>query len=297
MCPTVAETPTRTITIRPLVRGAYDIQKLRIETGNRLVANFKVVLGQAPGKSEDEELDESAKALLAELRATYKKIAETVAAHPRAPFRGEGVIATYTQYALVGQYLDLERVEKEHFARLEKVLQDYPIWMDYLSGIRGIGPAMAAVLISEIDIAKARTPSSLWKYAGLDVVVNDDGVGEGRSRKAHHLIDVTYMNRRHEETTRKSITFNPWLKTKLFVLATSFMKSGGPYKDIYDGYKHRLECHPLHAQKTKGHRHSMAMRHMIKLFLVDLYKTWRAMEGLPVSPPYAEAKLGIVHHA
>lgn len=31
--------------LRTLVRGAYDIQKLRIQSGNRIVGNFKAKLG------------------------------------------------------------------------------------------------------------------------------------------------------------------------------------------------------------------------------------------------------------
>jgi hypothetical protein len=34
---------------------------------------------------------------------------------------------------------------------------------------------------------------------------------------------------------------------------------------------------------------------MIKRFLVDLYKAWRPLEGLPVAPEYSEAKLGLKH--
>jgi hypothetical protein len=35
---------------------------------------------------------------------------------------------------------------------------------------------------------------------------------------------------------------------------------------------------------------------MIKRFLADLYVAWRTLEGLPVAPPYSEAKQGHVHH-
>ena len=38
--------------LRTLVRGIYNIQKLRIQMGNRLVGNFKVKLGQAPSEPE-----------------------------------------------------------------------------------------------------------------------------------------------------------------------------------------------------------------------------------------------------
>jgi hypothetical protein len=45
-----------------------------------------------------------------------------------------------------------------------------PIYDQFLSQVRGVGPAMAAIIISEIDIHRAEYPSSLWKYCGVDVV-------------------------------------------------------------------------------------------------------------------------------
>lgn len=96
---------------------------------------------------------------------------------------------------------------------------------------------------------------------------------------------------------RMGITFNPFLKTKLYVLATSFIKQKGGYREIYDGYKHRLENSPHHVEKSKGHRHNMAMRYMVKMFLKDFWEQWRQLEGLPTPGPYSEAKLGLVHGA
>ena len=49
------------------------------------------------------------------------------------------------------------------------------------------------------------------------------------------------------------------------------------------------------AGKTKQHRHNMALRYMIKRFLVDLHLVWRAIEGLPVHEEYSVAKLGMIH--
>ena len=124
----------------------------------------------------------------------------------------------------------------------------------------------------------------------------DDGAG--RSRRKEHLVDVEYENKEGEMATKKGITFNPFLKTKLIgVLAPSFMKQKGAYKDIYDGYKHRLECSPKHQDKSKGHRNHMAMRYMIKMFLIDLHGIWRSIEGYPATEPYHEAKLGLYHKA
>lgn len=289
---------TKRMQLRALVRGAYDLQKMRIEAGNRIVANLKVRLGQEPGTKEDESLTPEGKALLEQLRRDYKRITDGVVSGkiptPRR-FKPVGIIATYTELVLAHQYVKLLEAEEGSFRGVEGALNEFPIWTKFLKGVKGIGPAMAGVIVSEIDIAKARYPSSLWRYAGFDVA----GDGRGRSRRAEHLVEMEYTAADGERKTRRSITFNPFLKTKLYVLATSFLKQGGdhPYRAIYDAYKHRLETHPEHAQKTKGHRHNMAMRYMIKMFLLDLYTVWRPLDGLPVAPPYHEAKLGMVHRA
>ena len=286
----------KNINLKSVVRGAYDIQKLRIQTGNRIVANFKAKLGQQPGHTEAEDLGVEEKKILNNLRVHYRKITDGVKTFPKqATFKGDEVISDYTELCLLAQYLDLERGEAEHFKRLGNILKDYPIFNSFLEPIKGIGPAMAGVIISEIDISQAQYASSLWAYAGLDVAEN----GAGRSRKAEHLRDQEYTDKDGNIKTKKGITFNPFLKTKLTgVLGSSFLRAGdNKYSLIYRGYKHRIENHPAHQEKSKGHRHNMAIRYMIKQFLADLYLAWRAIENLPVSAPYHEAKLGMKHSA
>lgn len=281
--------------IRTMVRGAYDVQKLRIMMGNRIVINFKAKLGQSAGTAE-EELDEDAKRILADLRIRYDKITDGVKSFPRqTSFKGDEVISTYTELCLVAQYLELERDESAHFRRLGNVLREVPIYTAFLESVRGIGPAMAGVIVSEIDITKARHVSSLWKYAGLDVAQD----GKGRSRKGEHLVDVEYTSKDGEIKQKKSITFNPFLKTKLVgVMGGSFIKAGNErYRKVYDDYKHRLENHAVYKDHSKGHRHNMAVRYMVKVFLADLWVTWRTLENLPVTAPYHEAKLGLKHAA
>lgn len=281
--------------LKTIVRGAYDIQKNRIQTGNRLVANFKAKLGQAPSEKED-TIDADGQQLLANLRRSHKLLTEGVATFPRqATFKGDEVISSYTELCLVANYLELEDQEKTHFRRLGNILKDYPIYNNFLAGVVGVGPAMAGVIISEIDITKAEYPSSIHKYAGLDVAKD----GQGRSRRKEHLEDSEYVDADGVVQTKKGITFNPFLKTKLVgVLGSSFIKQSPDkckYRKVYDNYKHRLENMDAHKEKSKGHRHNMAVRYMIKIFLIDLYNEWRALEGLPVAPTYTEAKLGKVH--
>jgi len=384
--------------LKTIVRGAYDIQKLRIQMGNRIVGNFKAKLGQEPGHTE-KEIDAEGKQILANIRAAYKKITDGVTTFPRqTTFVGDEVISDYTELCLIAQYIDLEKYEDQHFRRLGAILNGYPIFTKFLKGIKGIGPAMAGVIISEIDIHKARYPSSLWRYAGLDVVgewqidhiepisgnitkemleaiperrpLEGDKcvVGEkitasvdyqtlrveyqwndrpesavviykfthtgGRSRRKEHLIDVKYIDKNGKPAERKTITFNPFLKTKLTgVLASSFLRTSkwedvdkeqwegefgrddmrrekpngqrqvlliqSPYAREYYNYRWRLQHHVKYGQEdvSDGHRHNMAVRFMIKRFLVDLYKAWRGLEDLPIAPEYHEAKLGHVHEA
>lgn len=291
--------------IRTLVRGAYDLQKLRVSVGNRVVGNFRAKLGQEPGKLAAETLDAEAQKLLADLKARYKRLADGVAKPGgRRKFKGDEVISTYTEFALVAQYTELEHDEVAHFRRLGRVLEEIPIHTEFLAGIKGIGPAMAGVIVSEFDITKARYASSLWKYAGLDVATVD---GLGRSRRREHLEKRQYKNAKGEEAERDSITYNPWLKTKLMgVLAPSFLRSGSDYRRYYDDYRHRIETDPnriitdkpgFHRDNTwtKQRRHDAAQRYMLKCFLVDLYRTWRTLEGLPVVPSYEEARRGYPH--
>lgn len=282
-----------TSNIKTLVRGAYDVQKLRIQMGNRIVVNFKAKLGQPPGRPES-EIDPEGKELLRTLRQHFRKITDGVTVLPRQDrFKGDEIISTYTELCLVSQYLDLESHEEKHFRHLEKVLREYPIYTNFLKNVKGIGPAMAGVIVSEIDIYKAEYPSSLWRYAGLDV--GHDGAG--RSRRAEHLIETIYISKDGELKWKRGITFNPFLKTKLIgVLGPSFLRAGdNPYRRIYDDYKHRLLHSPAHQDKSKGHIHNMAIRYMIKRFLVNLYKVWRRLEGLPVADEYSQEKLRIVH--
>lgn len=297
------------VDLKALVRGAYDIQKLRIQEGNRISINFKSKLGLKPSEKE-EELEEFAKDILKKLRKSYTKIMDGVKTFPRQKnFKGHGVISTYTEMCLMNSYIELEKAEKAHFAKLQNVLYEFPIYIHFLEEVRGVGPAMAGVIISEFDIHKAEYPSSFWKYAGLDVAED----GKGRSKRKEHLVDYEYTDKDQKPAVRKGITFNPFLKAKLIgVLATSFLRSGtikkankddptvykeGTYGKVYADYKNRIENMKEHEEKSKGHRHNMALRYAVKIFLIDLHMSWREMEGLAVSTSYCEGKLGKKHKA
>lgn len=275
--------------IRAAVRGLYDLQQLRIQVGNRLVNHFLVKMGIEPSQRKTQQVNE----LLKELEKEYKRITDGLIDNKKFLdlISDKGLISFETEYALCEQYFTLLQQEKEQQKLLKKRLEQIPIYTEFLKHIKGVGVLMAGVIISEIDISKATYVSSLWKYSGLDVVN-----GIGRSKRKECLEEVEYIDKNGQKKKKLSITYNPFLKTKLVgVLADVFIKSKSEYRKYYDDYKNRLENHPKHKDKTKLHKHNMAKRYMIKMFLRDLYNAWRPLEGLEVYPPYEVAKLGIIH--
>lgn len=280
--------------LRVLTKSLYDLQKLRVSTGNRIAINFRAKLGQEPG---EELTEKEGKEVLEVIKLEWKRLTDGIVnMTPRevkaAILRNDGVIDNEVEFRLVQVYMYLLRQEEEGFRNLTSTLKAFPIYNEFLEGVRGVGPAMAAVVISELDPHRANRISGFWKYAGLDVAED----GAGRSRKKEHLIEVEYIDKDGNPAKKMSITFNPFLKTKLVgVLGSSFLRSKGGYADVYNGYKFRLENHPAHKDKTKLHRHNMAVRYAVKIFLQDLWLKWRELEGLEITAPYAEAKLGMVH--
>lgn len=252
--------------LRRAVRYFYDLQKLRIQSGNRDTEQAE------PAVLEDDDKD----------------------------FFGR-------------QSLGLEALEKSTLAEIDWMLSKVPIYA-WLKAQKGCGPTLAGVIVAEIDITRCDTPSALWAYAGLAV---DNATGRAVRRKKGHKSN-----------------WNPFLKAKMvFVLGGCFLKANSPWREFYDNYKTRKqnqlvdECmlcaglgallgtEPADPKKEgtktcyncKGkcsgvpwgrgdaHRHQSAIRYMVKMFLLKLWTHWRELEGLPVTEPYAEAKLGRRH--
>jgi hypothetical protein len=199
-------------------------------------------------------------------------------------------------------YDDAVKQEKRIEAWIKRELKDYRIYTEYLKNVKGVGPIMAAVIISEYDIERATTVSKMWQYTGLN-----PGQVAGKVKKDGEIITTEDMIRGDRLTVGYLAPFNQWLRTKMCgVLAGSFIKCQSPYALIYYyPYKARLEQeqNTINGSDKKwcdekaGHRDKAAKRYMIKMFLKDLYVAWRIMEGLEVRKPYQEEYLGHQHIA
>lgn len=276
-------------TIRSLVRGAYDIQDLRVRTGNRLMANFRSKLGIEPDEQADDENEE----LLDQLERDYEQITDGVASiTARRSFDYEGIISSYVELRMVDHFVKLKNQETRVFRDIERALSDIDIWTEFLEDVTGVGPAMAGCIVSEFDPYEGTYPSSFWAYAGLDVVD-----GEARSAKESHLKEVEYTDSEGNTKTKKSLGYNPFIKSKLLgVMGPSFLRTGSWYRKFYDDYRNRKENDADWEDATDAHLHRASIRYMVKQFVIDLHVKWRDLEDLPVSQPYHVAKLGKDDH-
>lgn len=316
--------------IRSMVRGVYDIQALRIATGLRVVAQFRGrfadaepeveiphMSGTASGLDAEakaaaitearEKADKQRDSILKKIKASYERVTDGVVATQRKKlYNFDDVFRDENDVLFMENYIGLLGQEEEGFKRLQKALNTHPFYKAWLKNVKGIGPAMAGVLISELDPYKAKYPSSFWKYCGLDVVAVADPETheiiktEGRGRYKHHLVESKYIDKDGKEQSKMGLSFNPWIKSKLLaVMAPSFLKcSHEVYSKMYYDYKNRQ----LNRPELKDHKavkaiaHKRALRYIAKAFLRDMHIAWRKFEGLEVYPSYEEAKLGMVPH-
>jgi len=249
----LTETEKKQRMLRCAVRSNYQMQQLRIQIGNRIVASFRNKLGIYPSQSEDKASTE-AKELLDEIREEYYRITDGIAKITKNTKIGDKgkLISDIMELHLLNSYEMAVEAEKMQVKAIEDALESFPIWAQWLKGVNGCGTLMSGAIISEIDITKCNNPSSIICYAGLDVVITYDDEGnilteEGRGRKSHHLVPKVYVNREGKETHTVGLSHNPMIKSKMIgVLAGCFLKRKGVYSKVYYDYKNRINNMPKH---------------------------------------------------
>ena len=311
--------------IRDVLDALYDMQKLRIASGNRLYQIFKdksdadstikdeIEKEKLKESGEEDVLDAKANEILKTVNSEYKELTaymvdnnKTIAS---ALKKIETIkILTKTDYSMVKAYNLLLESEESYKKVLTDNIKDHPVFTGFLSQVKGCGPMMSANILAYLDPYKARHASSFRKYAGLDVVATKDKDGnlvldsEGNmvthGRKMGDTEEYEYIDKNGNKAIKKGLTYNPKLKSKLIgVLASGMIKAKDPvYTKIYYDYKLRLENHPKHREKSAAHRNNMALRYMIQKFLSNLWVYWRTLEGLEVTLPYEVDKLGMRPH-
>ena len=293
--------------VRSAIKTYYDFEQIRISMGNRIVTSFNIQNGQNPSESKDNINDDMQKAIKV-FEKEYQRITDAYVENKGRiktiieKNQGENTdlklskIRSDSDYFMIDAYVGL--CEKEE--NLKKVvlnsLKGIPIYDDFLANVKGCGPLMSGILITYLDIYKAKYKSSFLKYAGIDTYYNEEkGKYIGTTKFRVEMIE--YVDKNGEIKEKKSITYQPFLKTKLLgVLAGSFIKTKSDYAVPYYEYKNRKLNDPRMKGESLAHIDNMAKRYMIKIFLGDLFNKWKELEGLPVPQSYEERFLGMEPH-
>jgi hypothetical protein len=282
------------------VRYLYDLQKLRIQTGNR---NSKHAEHAEAALSDDDKafLTRTSKGLNALEREALKEVERLLQSHPLykdwlEKQRGIGP----TMAGLIISEFDITKC-------------DTPSKMWAWAGL--------AVRNGKADrlVKGQKARYNPWLKSKMVEVLG------GCLMKAASLEEETgryYIKRRSGK--KDTSEYKEWKEYFNYK----------PWRAFFDNYKHRkksqqvdvcMNCdgsgkykpkvkkgeEPKKASKctncngtggpapwgcSDAHRKNAAQRYMVKQFLLALWKVWRELEGLPVRKSYAEEYLGITHH-
>lgn len=304
-------------TLKNLLRSYEDTQKIRIAMGNRIFSTVSIGLGIPSGS----KLVGPVKELMDMIQDEFKLITDAIVAHMKKPpeintftqslegvvelakvrknsletvinASGNSIVNNTLIYSLCQQYDNMKKQEKQIEMEIAMFLEGFPIYTEFLQYVRGCGPMLSAHICANLDIWKARYPSSFWKFCGLDVVPETN---TARSRRAEHLIDREYIDAAGNVATKKSITYDPNMKRFILGVASGvFIKSRSPYCIEFYNYLGRINQMEEHKEKTPAHKVRMALRRMMKIFLVDVHAVWCSLVGKP-HIEYCATKLNRPH--
>ncbi len=235
-------------------------------------------------------------------------------------------------YVLELRLEELHQAEKRALKDVKEHLETIPYYNEILSDksrFKGIGPTMSGVILSEFDIYRQETASQMWSFAGLkpipairckdthQLVVPIDDVNQKLLDGGAPLKDVTFKysgktpkkkaktfsgklvynsGKAMRPTRGEKLKYNAFLRSKLCgVLGAVLLQLNSPWRKHYDDYKQRKISAGWGT--SDQHRHMASIRYMIKMLLLEIHKTWREHEGLPVRPSYQEEYLGHTHKA
>lgn len=165
---------------------------------------------------------------------------------------------------------NLKGLEEDLAELYGPIVESHPVWETWLKDVKGIGVTTAGQILGLMDdVGRFDTVSKLWAYTGL-------GVFDGKIQR---------------RTKGEKANWNNRFKTVLLgIVFTGFMRARGSYSGLY--YEFRAAYDEKHPDESDGHRHNMARRKVMKLFLSHLWQVWREAEGLPVREPYSIGQLG-----
>ena len=167
----------------------------------------------------------------------------------------------------------LEVYEQQKTRLTNKLLREAKKHPDYkwMSELYGMGPYCLALFLDKVDIEKARTVSSLWRFCGLAVFNGKrQGMVKGQKRDYCSVLKAAVLQHIGQMTL---------IRCRVEPYYSLYLKSKEYYQGIYPKW-------------TKLHLHLAARRHMAKIYLEHLWRRWRTEHNLPARDIYVIERLG-----
>jgi hypothetical protein len=252
----------------------------------------RLVTDEAPYiASTDDPIAELRKVVKQHRAMTRSSVSIAGMSRDKKNLKTGGIIRCQLPLDVQAELQQTAKLVKTKASKLESVmikeLRKIPIYTQFLNKVYGVGPVVAAYLVTEIDIRRSIKSSALRRFCGLAVI-----------------------NGRLERRTKGvKLGYSAELRTRLFQMFSAMFRNGkgkgstSKYLDVWMNAKHRKLQMAIDGKidngvrqvSANGYAHSYGWHKAADIFIEDLYTVWRAMEGLEVWPSYYAAKLGYEH--
>jgi hypothetical protein len=184
----------------------------------------------------------------------------------------------------------LTKVEADATKNLEKSMRAHALG-PWVKAAKGVGDKQGARLIAAIgdpywnDLhGRPRTVSELWAYCGLHTI---PAAGHP-TRDTQNYYAGSGLNVAPKRARGQKSNWSENARKRAWLIANSVVKSGGPYRDIYDATKVKyvdavhavpcVRCGPsgkpaaVGSPLSKAHIHARGLRSISKTILRDLWR-------------------------
>jgi hypothetical protein len=218
------------------------------------------------------------------------------------------------------EIISLESFKGKIARRIEKNLEFFPVWSEWMKKVPGVGPYIGGNLVllyyfkftpvcecgqpvekKEVGTPDGKTINTFWCPECLKSIKGDGVLKHAVHEKDFETISAwwAYCGRYPVDgkiPKRKKGVVSNWsaLGRKLgfdFSEQVNRQKPDHLYKTFFlNAKKKRERTHP--GDKEKGHRHNMAKNEVYKLFLAHFWTVARTLDGKKVTAPYVETIMG-----
>jgi hypothetical protein len=194
----------------------------------------------------------------------------------------------------------LGKVEHDATLNLQRMMRKHPLG-PWIKAIKGVGDKQGARLLACIgdpywndQFNRPCTVSELWAYCGYHVLPTDQNGSDTQTSAAGG--NLTSGNPDQGAVVRvaasrvrgQKANWSTEARTRARLIAISIVRSGGPYREVYDQGRekyanavHTATCRncgspgkpaPVGSELSDGHKHARALRLVSKAVLRDLWR-------------------------